>query len=61
MKYYSTRDNSLQKTSMEVIKQGLSAEGGLFVPESIPAVSMEELSGLLKADYRERAEDILSP
>lgn len=60
MKYYSTRDNSLQKTSMEVIKQGLSAEGGLFVPESIPLVSMEELSGLLKADYRERAKKILS-
>jgi threonine synthase len=36
MKYHSTRNNKISMTSMEVIKQGLSSEGGLFVPESIP-------------------------
>ena len=37
MKFQSTRDPSEAKFSAaEVIKQGLAADGGLFVPEAIP-------------------------
>ncbi|NLU35788.1 MAG: threonine synthase [Clostridiales bacterium] len=60
MKYHSTRNNKLSMTSMEVIKQGLSSEGGLFVPESIPRISKKELEALISADYRQRAKRILS-
>ncbi len=55
MKYYSTRDKSKTVSAPQAIAQGLSADGGLFVPETIPAVDRAELSELLKMDYRERA------
>lgn len=60
MRYHSTRNNKLIMTSMEVIKQGLSPEGGLFVPDSIPKLDREELARLISADYRQRAQEILS-
>ncbi|HHU49927.1 MAG: threonine synthase [Caldicoprobacterales bacterium] len=60
MKYHSTRNNKISMTSMEIIKQGLSSEGGLFVPETIPKVSREELKTLIPADYRQLARRILS-
>jgi threonine synthase len=44
---------------MEAIKQGISAEGGLFVPESIPSLQTVQLESLIHADYRQRAAEIL--
>ena len=61
MMFFSTRDSEkkLFKAS-EVIKQGLASDGGLFVPESIPSVSLEEISELAKKSYPEIAATILS-
>jgi threonine synthase len=39
---------------------GLSPDGGLFVPESIPVLTIEEIAALSKLDYRARAVDIMS-
>ncbi|MBR3620849.1 MAG: hypothetical protein IKN56_05020, partial [Clostridia bacterium] len=36
MKYRSTRDSSVSITSSEAITKGISADGGLFIPEEIP-------------------------
>lgn len=55
MKYYSTRDKSKSVSAAQAIAQGLSADGGLFVPDTIPSVDSSELTALLKMDYRERA------
>lgn len=41
MKYQSTRNASLSKTFQEVVSEGLSTEGGLYVPENIPDLSAE--------------------
>ncbi|MBQ8637281.1 MAG: threonine synthase [Clostridia bacterium] len=60
MQYQSTRNKSISITSAEAIKKGLSEEGGLFVPESIPSVSLDEIAGMKGMNYRERAEFILS-
>ena len=62
MYYYSTRDlNKSQKyTSAEVIKKGLSDDGGLFIPESIPALSEGEVKELCGDKYPVRAAKILS-
>ncbi len=60
MQYQSTRNKNISITSAEAIKQGLSTDGGLFVPESIPEISMEEIAGLKNMNYRERAEFVLS-
>ena len=59
MDYQSTRDSSLRLSSAEAIAQGISAEGGLFVPTSIPSLSLEELKSLLGASYREKAKAVL--
>ena len=52
--YTSTRDRSVRVSASQAILQGLSAEGGLFVPEQIPKldVSLADLAGM---DYRETA------
>ncbi len=60
MQYQSTRDKSISVSSAEAIKTGLSAEGGLFVPESFPSVSLEEIKSLAAKSYNERAYFVLS-
>ncbi|NLN40660.1 MAG: threonine synthase [Clostridiales bacterium] len=60
MVYLSTRDSSLQKSSMEIIKQGISIEGGLFVPEYIPKLKKQDIEDMRKMDYRQRAYRVLS-
>ena len=61
MMFFSTRDSEkkLFKAS-EVIKQGLASDGGLFVPDSIPSVSLDEISDLTNKSYPEIAATILS-
>lgn len=55
MNYASTRNSSLKATSAHAIVKGLSEEGGLFVPESVPTLSEEEILGLCGKSYVERA------
>ena len=59
MRYVSTRNAALDITAAQAIATGLSRDGGLFTPASLPAVSMETVSTLCKADYRERAVNIM--
>ncbi len=54
MNYASTRNSSLKVTSAHAIVKGLSDEGGLYVPESIPALSEEEILGLCGKSYVEQ-------
>lgn len=60
MKYQSTRNKNIKISSAEAIKRGISTEGGLFVPEEVPVVSLEEILSLKDLSYRMRAEHILS-
>lgn len=57
MNYTSSRNTKLQMPSHKAIIQGLSSDGGLFTPESIPSFSLEELQN---CSYQELAERILS-
>ena len=59
MNYKSTRDNSISIKSSEAIAKGLSSEGGLFVPDSIPAVSLTNIKYMADMSYTERAKEIL--
>ncbi len=59
MNYFSTRDTSLKVSSAEAIVKGLSRDGGLFCPESIPKLTDEDKSFLLNASYQERAAFVL--
>jgi threonine synthase len=55
IKYTSTRNANIKVTSAEAITKGLSDEGGLFVPESFPKISAEEIVSLGEMNYAERA------
>ncbi|NLP35620.1 MAG: threonine synthase, partial [Clostridiales bacterium] len=56
--YKSTRNSDNMVTASQAILQGLSSDGGLFVPETIPVLSktMDELSQM---DYRELAYEVM--
>ncbi len=56
--YRSTRDGNNKVTASQAVLQGLSSDGGLFVPETIPVLqkTMDELS---KLDYRETAYEVM--
>ncbi len=60
MRYISTRDNKTEVTAASAIAHGISVEGGLFVPESIPSLSKEDFAELCKMNYVERAKFVLS-
>ncbi len=61
MKYRSTRTTSGEAVNAAVaIKNGLAPDGGLYMPESIPTLSTEDLASLAKLSYPERAARILS-
>ena len=60
MFYKSTRDSSIRVESAAAIAKGISEEGGLFVPESIPSLSMDELKSLAGMNYAQRAAFVFS-
>lgn len=55
MYYKSTRNSSVNITSAEAIVQGISEDGGLFVPSEIPKITMDEAVKLGDMSYAERA------
>lgn len=57
MRFHSTRQPDSWVSASQAIVQGLSDEGGLFVPETFPQVDVEQLCGL---DYPKLAQYILS-
>ncbi|MDR1329316.1 MAG: threonine synthase [Oscillospiraceae bacterium] len=60
MRYISTRNKNASFSGAEAILQGLSPDGGLLVPERIPALSERELEELTDMSYPERAGYIMS-
>lgn len=55
MYYKSTRDSSVNVSSAQAIAQGISKDGGLFVPSEIPSLSLDEIKALGEKTYAERA------
>ena len=58
MKYLSTRNSSLQCSFFEILFQGLSKDGGLFLPHEWPHV---DLGSLKNKSYEEVAVEIIHP
>jgi threonine synthase len=58
--YVSTRGGGLPLPFDEAVLQGFAADGGLFVPETIPTLSMDRLADLSRMDYPDLAAAILS-
>ena len=59
MRYFSTRGGEEHGSAAEAIIRGLAKNGGLFVPERIPAVDENFIKGLLPLSYEERAVRVL--
>lgn len=60
MFYNSTRNSNVKVSSAEAITQGISVDGGLFVPESIPELSLDEIKAVGEMKYADRAAFIFS-
>ena len=60
MYYNSTRNSGCKVTSAEAIAQGISKEGGLFVPETLPKFTLDDISSMVSLSYNEKAKKVLS-
>ena len=56
MKYISTRNKEISIASSQAIIQGISRDGGLFLPNELPKIPLENLKDL---DYKRMAFEIL--
>ena len=55
MFYNSTRNSKVKVSSAEAITQGISVDGGLFVPDSIPQLTLDEIKSIGGMKYADRA------
>ncbi len=60
MKYTTTRQASKEQvTAAEAIKRGLAPDGGLYMPDALPAITLDEVKMLSDKAYAQRAAYIL--
>ena len=58
MQYISTRNNKLSETFIDILFQGLSKDGGLYLPKQWPAIDIDSLRN---KTYEEVALHIINP
>ncbi|WP_188150386.1 threonine synthase [Teredinibacter waterburyi] len=61
MKYISTRGDAPSLSFEEVVLTGLATDGGLYVPETLPKFSADEIASWAGLSYCELAFKIISP
>ncbi len=61
MKYVSTRGAAPELTFEEAMLSGLARDGGLYVPETIPQLSADDLRALHGQSYEETAFRVMRP
>lgn len=61
MKYISTRGQAPALSFEEVMLTGLASDGGLYVPESLPQFSAQDIEKMAAMSYRELAFTIMFP
>lgn len=59
MLYTSTRNKDIKVTAAQAIAQGISEEGGLFVPCELPQFSLDKIGKMVSMPYTERAKTVL--
>ena len=59
MLYTSTRNNSIRVSAAQAIAQGISEEGGLFVPCELPEFKLDKISSMVEMSYINRAKTVL--
>ena len=61
MKYISTRGQAPALTFEEAMLTGLARDGGLYVPETIPQMSADDIAALSGLSYEETAFRVMRP
>ncbi|MBD3679582.1 MAG: threonine synthase [Rhodobacteraceae bacterium] len=61
MRYISTRGQAPALSFDEAMLTGLARDGGLYVPETVPQMSAEEIAGLAGLSYEEAAFRVMRP
>ncbi len=61
MKYISTRGQSPALNFEEVLLAGLASDGGLYIPETLPQFSKEEIASWAGLSYADLAKKIIAP
>ena len=61
MKYISTRGKAPALNFEDVLLTGLASDGGLYVPETLPEYSKEEIASWAGLDYAQLALKIIEP
>lgn len=61
MRYVSTRGEAPVLGFTDVLLAGLARDGGLYVPESWPTITPEEIAGFAGRDYADIAERVIAP
>lgn len=61
MKYISTRGKSPILNFEDVVIAGLASDGGLYVPETIPFFSIDEIKSFSKLSYQDLMLKIITP
>ena len=61
MKYISTRGQAPALNFEEVLLTGLASDGGLYVPETLPTFSADEIAAMASLDYAQLAQKIITP
>lgn len=59
IKYYSTNLKAPKVTFSEALLKGLAPDGGLYIPESIPTLTKNEIAGFKAKEYHEIAFEVL--
>lgn len=59
MLYTSTRNKNIRVSAAEAIAQGISEEGGLFVPCELPQFQLDQIAEMVSMPYTERAKTVL--
>lgn len=61
MRYISTRSHNSSSNSnfSKVIMEGLSADGGLYIPQKIPTFSSSELENMVNMNYTELCAEVI--
>lgn len=60
MLYNSTENAKEVVSSAQAIAQGISSDGGLFVPQEFPKYTLDTFKSLLSLDYQGRAKKVFS-
>ncbi len=60
MEYISTRGIAPKVSAATAIKEGIAPDGGLYVPESLPTLTLGDITVMTDMSYNERAVRILS-